>query len=99
MLAAQDWHRWQSAILARQLVEALVPLSQLNERLGLERGMNNQVLVTEAAAGASERDQVRKTREETDANLADFAKRFAALPASIASAAAARPSPRLRRCH
>jgi methyl-accepting chemotaxis protein len=86
MLAAQDWHRWQSAILARQLVEALVPLSQLNERLGLERGMNNQVLVTEAAASASERDQVRKTREETDANLADFAKRFAVLPASIASA-------------
>ncbi|MGX7706626.1 methyl-accepting chemotaxis protein [Methylobacterium sp. Gmos1] len=46
-IAWQEWQRWSQANEARQLVEVLGEVSGFNERLALERGSFNQLLVTD----------------------------------------------------
>ena len=51
-IAWQEWQRWSQAHEARQLVEVLAEVSRFNERLALERGSYNQILVTDVSGHA-----------------------------------------------
>lgn len=51
-IAWQEWQRWSQAQGARQLVEVLAEVSRFNERLALERGSYNQILITDVAGHA-----------------------------------------------
>ncbi len=65
-IAWQEWQRWSQTREARQLVEVLGEISRFNERLALERGSYNQLLVTDSAEHPPIRAAAAANRQATE---------------------------------
>ncbi|MDJ1158634.1 methyl-accepting chemotaxis protein [Chelatococcus sp. SYSU_G07232] len=79
-VAWQEWQRWSAAAEARALVETLGQVARFNERLALERGNYNQLLVTEAPAAGQPLETALASRRNTDAVADRLKELVAALP-------------------
>ncbi|WP_430912268.1 methyl-accepting chemotaxis protein [Methylobacterium sp. sgz302541] len=69
-IAWQEWQRWSQAREARRLVEVLGEISRFNERLALERGSFNQLLITDTADQPPLRAAAEANRKATEAATA-----------------------------
>lgn len=76
IFAAGEWRKWDQASTAKALMQVLANLAYLNERLSVERGDYNQLLLSEAAA--STKPNVTRTNESLAAIGASKAELSAA---------------------
>jgi hypothetical protein len=80
-IAWQEWQRWSQADEARQLVGVLGEIARFNERLALERGSYNQLLLSDSAEQAPIRASAEANRKATEAVAGRITGAVAALPA------------------
>ncbi|MEW6125084.1 MAG: methyl-accepting chemotaxis protein [Pseudomonadota bacterium] len=73
VFAIGEWRKWQQATAAQELMEVLANLAYLSERLSVERGDYNQLLLSENAAAA------KPTTTRADESLAAIAATKSAL--------------------
>ncbi|WP_127090176.1 methyl-accepting chemotaxis protein [Aquabacter cavernae] len=73
VFAVGEWRKWQQAATAQELMEVLANLAYLSERLSMERGDYNQLLLAEGAAAA------RPNLQRSDESLAAVAATKSAL--------------------
>lgn len=80
-IAWQEWQRWSQAEEARQLVEVLGEIARFNERLALERGSYNQLLLSDTAEQQPILAPAEANRKATEAVTERITQAVAALPA------------------
>ena len=79
-IAWQEWQRWSQADEARQLVEVLGEVARFNERLALERGSYNQLLLSDRAEQQAILASAEANRKATEAVSGRIMGAVAALP-------------------
>ena len=85
-IAWQEWERWSQAREARRLVEVLGEISRFNERLALERGSFNQLLITDTAEQPPLRAAAEANRKATEAVTARMLEAVAGVEAGTRTA-------------
>ena len=79
-IAWQEWQRWSQADEARHLVGVLGEMARFNERLALERGSYNQLLLLDTADQAPIRPSAEANRKATEAVIGRVMGAVATMP-------------------